>query len=194
MTRRLARLFPRPWPAIAALALLAACASGPDVAPVPPYDAAAVVAAIRAAGAAGDSELVVNPLGANEVGDLREQAERHIAAQRHAEAAEALDHALRLDPDNPELLQLRAEVALLQRQPAQAGRFAERAIAIGTEVGPLCRRHWETVAQVRTILAPPPATSGTVEAGATAAAKAASTAAEARRQRDACTVAAPPRY
>lgn len=174
--------------------LLAACASVPDAPPVPEYDAATAVAAIRAAGAAADSELVVNPLGASQVQDLREQAGQHIAAGQYDQAAAALDQALALSATDPELLQLRAEVALWQHQPTQAGHFARRAIAIGTEVGPLCRRHWETVAQVQAILAPPRAESETGEAGAMAAADAAPAVAEARRQRDACTVTEPPRY
>lgn len=163
--------------------LLAACASSPEPLPVPTYDPAAVVAAIQAAGEAGERELVVNPLGGNQVKGLRAQAEQAIAARRFDEAAATLDEALQVDPRAPELLQLRAEVALWQRLPRQAEEFARRAIAVGTEVGPLCRRHWETVAQVREILA-------LVEAAAGAGPEIA----EARRQRDACTVAEPPRY
>lgn len=169
--------------ALAPVLLLAACASGPDTPPVPDYDPAAAVAAVRAAGAAAEGELVVNPLGDSDVQDLRQQAERHIAAGQYGQAAAVLDQALALSAKNPELLQLRAEVALWQHQPAQAEQFARRAIAIGTQVGPLCRRHWETVTQARTILA-----------AAGDASMAAPAVAEARRQRDACTVAQPPRY
>ncbi|MGH8084805.1 MAG: tetratricopeptide repeat protein [Lysobacter sp.] len=181
-------------PMAALLALLAGCASTAPAPSQSQFDAAAAVAAIRAAGTATSAELVVKPLGSSQVGDLREQAVALQAQGRHADAASVLDQALAISPDDPTLLQERAEAALLLHDLDDAERLARRAIAIGTEVGPQCRRHWETVAQVREILAPSPAESSTAEAGAMAAAAAVSAVAEARRQRDACTVAAPPRY
>lgn len=168
-------------------ALLAACASTPP-APQPGFDAVAAVAAIRAAGTAGGSELVIQPLGDRQVGDLREQADALQAQGRHADAAAALDQALAISPDDPVLLQERAEAALLLHDIDSAGRLARRAIAIGTEVGPQCRRHWETIVQV---LAAQPATARDPASGPAAPPP---TVDDARRQRDACTVAAPPRY
>ena len=43
----------------------------------------------------------------------------------------------------------RAEAALLLGDYAAAEAHARRAHAIGSQVGPLCRRHWTTVEQVR---------------------------------------------
>ena len=69
---------------------------------------------------------------------------------------------------------------LLQQLP-DAERLAQRAFAAGSQVGPLCRRHWETVAQARVGLADPAAPVGVA-------------ASDARRRRDSCTVAAPERF
>jgi len=164
--------------------VLAGCASTPPVEPPPQFDAVAAVAAIRAAGTSGNAELVVKPLGSNEVEDLREQATQLQAQGRHEEAASALDQALTISPDDPTLLQERAEAALLLHDLDGAERLARQAITIGTEVGPQCRRHWETVVQILSVQAQ----------AATGIAAPSPADAEARRQRDACTVAAPPRY
>lgn len=168
--------------ALGVVLVLSACAGTPDPPPMAPYDARAAVAAIRAAGQAAPGELVVKPLGEPGIENLREQARLAVAGRRYEAAAAALDRALALAPDDPELLQHRAEVALLLRQPAAAQRLARQAIAIGAQVGPSCRRHWETVAQVRAIVA----RAGPVKVDNGVAA--------ARRKRDACTVVSPPRY
>ncbi|MCW0417705.1 hypothetical protein NB689_003459 [Xanthomonas sacchari] len=81
--------------------------------------------------------------------DLRESAKRKRSAGDLAGAAAALDQALKLVPDDPALLQDRAEVALLQKDDAQAEAFAKRAIDLGSQTGPLCRRHWATIEQAR---------------------------------------------
>ncbi len=170
------------------LSLLTACASTPPVAPRLQFDAIAAVAAIRAAGTADTNELVIKPLGDRQAEDLREQATALRAQGRHADAAAVLDQALAISPDDPALLQERAEAALLLHDIDTAERLARRAIAIGTEVGPQCRRHWETIVQilaVRASTAPDPVSGPVMPAAAVA---------DARRQRDACTITAPPRY
>lgn len=157
--------------------LLASCATPPAPAIAKAGIApAAMVAAIRAAGSRDDTELAIQPLRDPMVEDLREQAQRLEAAGRAADAAAALDHALRLVPDDPALLQERAEAAVLLGDFAAAEAQASRAWELGSRVGPLCRRHAETLRQVR--LAAGDA------AGATVAAQ----------RRAACTVAAPARY
>ncbi len=142
--------------ALAALAaaLLAACATAPPGSPVAPLTSATpedMVALIDAAAGSGEDELAVQPLRDPMVEDLRALA-RHAHAQgRHDEAATALDRALELVADDPALLQERAEAALLQHDFARAGQLAERAFALGAQVGPLCRRHWATIEQVRLV-------------------------------------------
>lgn len=189
------------------MALAACSTTAPPAAPAQPaIDAVAMVTAIRAAGAADARELVVRPLGDTRVTDLQEQAVALQAEGRHADAAEALDQALAITPDDPGLLQERAEAAVLTHDLAAAERFARQAIAAGTDVGPKCRQHWETIVQVVAATAPQPAPA-TAGAGAAPAADSplaqhapASHApanpalSEARAQRDACTVGALPRY
>lgn len=177
--------------------IISGCTSAPPVVESPAFDAVAVVAAIRATGEAGQ-ELVISPLGDTEVADLREQAAGYERAGAHAEAAAALDQALAISPADPALLQERAEIALLQHDPATAVELAQRAVAAGSRVGPLCRRHWETIAQARTVQAGNAKASTTQPPGTQAAVAGAPPATasveDARRQRDACTVAAPNRY
>jgi len=79
-------------------------------------------------------------------------------------------------PDDPALLQERAEAAVLLGDLATAEAHARRAWELGGKVGPLCRRHQETVRLAR------------IAAGDGAGAV------EAQARRDACTVAAPARY
>lgn len=147
MTTGLSRL------ATAALAtLLAACASQPLPAPPPPLTSAspeAMVAAIRASAGDDDTELAVRPLRDPMVEDLREDALRLESRQQYDQAAAVLDKALAIVPDDPALLQERAEAAILQRQFEQAETIARKAFELGAKVGPLCRRHWATVRQAR---------------------------------------------
>lgn len=166
---------------VSVAAVLAGCATTPQPAAGPAFDAAAAIAAIRATGADGERELVIRPLGDAEVADLRQQAEKLQARGEHAAAAAALDQALAITAKDPALLQERAEAALWVGDLAMAEDLARRAIAAGSQVGPLCRRHWETIAQVRVAQA---AAAPLEEAGV----------AEARRARDACTIAAPNRF
>ncbi|MGY4517064.1 hypothetical protein [Lysobacter sp. HA18] len=170
---------------IALLVVLAGCASEPATPPAPPaptFDVGAVVAAVRAAGAAVATEVEVQPLQDPLVADLREQARRDEQAGHFADAATALDRALAERPQDPALLQERAEVALFERRIDAAFDFAQRSHAVGPAVGPLCRRSLETLVQVERIRA----SAGDAAANARAAAFV--------QQRDACTVKPPPRY
>lgn len=134
------------------LASLAACTTAP--APAPNASPAVAspeqqVAAIRAAAGSGEGELAVQPLRDPMVEDLRQQAVTFEQGKQYAEAAAALDQALAITPDDPAVLQERAEAALLLKDSAGAEQRARRAFEIGSKVGPLCRRHWATVRAVR---------------------------------------------
>ncbi|NLG60262.1 MAG: hypothetical protein GX538_08890 [Gammaproteobacteria bacterium] len=142
-----------PVPALlASLLLLAAGCTA-----LPPADSGAragpageaMVAAIRAHGADDEAGLVVQPLRDPRVEDLRVDAARLEAAGDLAGAARMLDEALGIVPDDPALLQERAEVALLQGDFTLAGSLAEMAWSLGARVGPLCQRHQATLEQLR---------------------------------------------
>ncbi len=127
---------------------LCACKPVAHVPPPPPGPGPQErLAAIEAAAGVDDTELEVQPLRDPQVGDLRERAARARAAGDVATAVKALEHALQIAPDDPAVLQERAEAALLQGDHAQAGALARRAYELGSRVGPLCRRHWATIEQ-----------------------------------------------
>ena len=141
--------------AVGALLLLVDCTTTQSM---PPQPAAltsaspeAMVAAIRATAGHDDAELAVQPLRDPMVEDLREDALRLESRQQYAEAAAALDKALAIVPEDPALLQERAEAALLLRQFDEAERLARHAYELGAKVGPLCRRHWATMRQARLV-------------------------------------------
>ncbi|QCW27494.1 hypothetical protein FE772_19485 [Lysobacter enzymogenes] len=112
------------------------------------FNGEAAVAQVRAGGAAA-RELDVQPLRDSQVEDLRQKAEVLEKSRKYPEAAAALDQALQINADDPALLQERAEAALLLHRLDDAERFAQKAYDGGSQVGPLCRRHWAAIAQAR---------------------------------------------
>jgi len=160
------------------LLLLAACASDPlpDAPSTPAIAPETMVAAIRDAAGEADDELAVQPLRDPMVEDLRRRALQAEQARRYQDAADALDQALAVTPDDPAVLQERAEAAILLGDLAAAEAFAHKAWTLGARVGPLCRRHWSAIEQVR------------LARGDAAGA------ASARVQFGACRVGAPARY
>ena len=158
---------------------LAGCATPPAepvAAPLTSATPAQMVASIRATAGDGEGELAVAPLRDPRVEDLREDAQRLEAQGHYADAAAALDRAIKIVAGDPALLQERAEAALLLGDGDMAAALAERADGLGSQVGPLCRRHWATIEQVRL---------GRGDAAGAAAAK---------QRVEACTVAAPNRF
>lgn len=138
------------------LVALACLASACAVAPPQPtqlaeanFNGEAAVAAVRAAAGGAARELDVQPIRDPQVEDLRQQAAQLERARKYAEAAAALDQALQINAADPALLQERAEAALLQHRLDDAERYAQKAFDSGSQIGPLCRRHWATIAQVR---------------------------------------------
>jgi len=165
-------------PMFVSAVLLAACASDPlpDAPSAPAIAPEAMVATIRAAAGDADDELAVQPLRDPMVEDLRRRALQAEQARRYQDAADALDQALAVTPDDPAVLQERAEAAILLGDLDDAEAFAHKAWTLGAKVGPLCRRHWATIGQVR------------IARGDAAGA------ASAKVQFDACRVTGPARY
>lgn len=186
----------RPTWILPGMLLLAACVAPAPQPGTPAFDAVAIVRTIRASGATGSTELEVQPLRDPQVEDLRQQATQLEARHMYRGAADLLDRAMKLNAEDPALLQERAELALLLHDPAQAQQFAKRAIDLGSTTGPLCRRHWETLLQAALLRANDRVIRrGESEAQAvTRVGAAAAEVRDARTRRDACTVAAPHRY
>lgn len=133
------------------LATLAGCSlfrTEPTPAPAvaPDHDA---VAAIRAAGAHDDSVIDVKPLRDPAVDALMAQADRDERGGSYAAAAAALDRALQISPDAPELLQDRAEIAIRLKDFTRAEKLAHRSWTLGPRLGPLCARNWQTIVETR---------------------------------------------
>ncbi|RDZ26945.1 tetratricopeptide repeat protein [Lysobacter silvisoli] len=174
----------------------AACVSAPP-APEPAYDAETAVKAIRQS-AAATRELDVQPLRDNRVEDLRQSASALEKQGKYAEAAATLDQALAINAGDPALLQERAETALLLRKLDDAERYAKQAFDGGSKVGPLCRRHWSTIAAVRQhrldVLKTTPVYKEELPAASANISRIGKDVAAARAQVEACTVSAPPRY
>lgn len=140
----------------AVLAVLTALAAACTVAPPQPtalaeanFNGEAAVAKVRASGGADARELDVQPIRDTQVEDLRQRAVALEKTRKYADAAAALDQALQINAHDPALLQERAEAALLLHRLDDAERYAQQAYDAGSKVGPLCRRHWATITEVR---------------------------------------------
>ncbi|WP_379654945.1 tetratricopeptide repeat protein [Pseudoxanthomonas sp. UC19_8] len=137
--------------ACALLLPLAACVTEPPpppAAPAPPrLTPTQALNAVLAVAKTDDRELDVQPIRDPQVEDLREAS---VAAQRRRDwqaSAEALNQALLISPDDPAVLQERAEVALALGDWERAETLARKALSLGSKTGPLCRRHWSTIEQ-----------------------------------------------
>ena len=142
------------------LAVLAACSAPPapqKVAPRAPVPERDVLAEVRAAGAEGQDSLDVQPLRDPVITDLREAATRHESARDWKKADAALAEALMLTPDDPDLLQWRAELALVQRDYDEAVRLANASWENGPRLGALCRRNWTAIRIARELTGYPDA-------------------------------------
>lgn len=129
------------------LLALAACSAPPSTpqkakVEVPQRD---LVAEVRAAGVEAQDALDVQPLRDPAISDLRAAATEHERARRFDEADASLEAALKIAPGDPELWQLRAEIALFRQQYQQAEQLASSSFARGPKLGGLCRRNWTTV-------------------------------------------------
>lgn len=136
-------------PAIAAM-LLSACATPPPPKPAGP-DPGQIVAKIRAAGHRDDSIVQVHPVRDPRADNWLNTAHREAASGQYTQAAKALDRALGVSPEAPDLLQERAELAIRLRQFNQAEQLALRSFRLGPRVGSLCARNWQTVLELRRI-------------------------------------------
>lgn len=99
---------------------------------------------VRAAGEIGN-ELDVQPLRDPQVEDLRTAATAAEARGDFAAAGRSLAQALLLSPDDPDLLQWQAELALVDRDWEKATQLATRSFERGPKLGGLCRRNWTAI-------------------------------------------------
>lgn len=130
--------------------LLAGCSGGASsgvndsVKGTKPASIGSLVMQVRAAGQVGN-ELDVQPLRDPQVEDLRNAATQAEQRGDFTAAQRALSQALQLSPDDPDLLQWQAEMALEKRQWLEAESLAMRSYEKGPKLGGLCRRNWTTI-------------------------------------------------
>jgi hypothetical protein len=105
---------------------------------------AQMLAQVRAAGETG-RELDVQPLRDPQVEDLRAVAAAAEQRGDFAAADAALQSALRISTNDPDLTQWRAEIALVRRDWSGAERLALESFERGPKLGGLCRRNWTTL-------------------------------------------------
>lgn len=138
--------------ALSLLLALAACSPPPDEppavtkAPVPKRD---LVAEVRAQGVDAPDALEVQPLRDPEVEDLIAATTRHENAKAWSEADAAIAKALTIVPNDPALLQHRAEIALARAEYDLAEKLANDSYERGPKLGGLCRRNWATIRVAR---------------------------------------------
>ena len=108
-----------------------------------------MVAAIRAAGAADNSVIDVKPLLDPGVAALVDTAHQDEQAGKYPDAAAALNQALKITPESPDLLQDRAEIAVRLGDFKNAEKLAHQSWSLGPKLGPLCARNWQTIVEVR---------------------------------------------
>ena len=143
-------LTPMPILSLACACLLAACSSAGGTSANGARPAQAMAAGpvllqqVRAAGQLGN-ELDVQPLRDPQVEDLRAAATAAEARGDYPAAQRALDQALATSPQDPELLQWRAEMALVEHDWARAQQLAMQSHAVGPKLGGLCRRNFTTL-------------------------------------------------
>ena len=137
--------------ATATMLLLAACSATEP----PPPKAAKVakrdwVTHVRTEAAQIASSVEVVPLVDPELDDLRATARTQESSGDLEAATTTLERALKLHPQDPALLQWRAELALAVTAWKDAERIAHRSYELGPQLGEICVRNWLTIEAART--------------------------------------------
>lgn len=130
-------------------AALGACSQPPgpvqQATRAPDHD---LVAAIRAAGAHDTSVVEIAPLRNTSIDGFLEEAHAAEHAGNIPEAIARTEAALSLSPDDPDILQYRAELAVRARDYDTAEMYARRSYELGPKLGGLCARNWQTVLEI----------------------------------------------
>lgn len=141
------------WPSVFAACLLAACtqpaAPPARTAAVKPDDPAAAIAAIRAAGKNDNSVVQVAPLRDPAVNGFLAEAHAAEKQRKFDGAVTALERALKLAPDAPDILQFLAEIEFERGNMHRAEELAMKSFAAGPRLGALCARNWQTLVETR---------------------------------------------
>jgi tetratricopeptide (TPR) repeat protein len=107
---------------------------------------------VRAPARQDSAGVQVFPLQNPAVKELLADAGEAESQGDYDHAAMLLERALRIQPQDPEILQSMAEVQLGVQDYEQALIFAERSYDIGPRVGEICSRNWRTIGVAREYL------------------------------------------
>jgi len=129
------------------LLLLAACSSQPGVAISD--RSINVDQDVRAAASEDTQGLQIKPLQSPGVQDLLAAAEVAEQAGDQRQATVLVERAMRMQPEDPEILQRMAELKLAAKDFEQALNYAARSYDLGPRIGELCSRNWHTIAVAR---------------------------------------------
>lgn len=141
-------------PLLPLILLLSACASPPPKPPPgpPPPPPRDRVSELRVVASATRSAVEVAPLQNPAVDILQSEAADLEAQGKHQAAAAKIDLALQIEPDNPRLWQLKAEVLLRSEKFLDAEKLAMKSFDLGSRIGEWCMRNWLTIAESRDAL------------------------------------------
>ena len=107
---------------------------------------------VRAAASEDGQGLQIKPLQSPGVQDLLADAEVAEQAGEYRVATVLVERAMRMQPEDPEILQRMAELKLAAEDFEQALNYAARSYDLGPRIGELCSRNWHTIAVARTQL------------------------------------------
>ncbi len=128
-----------------AVLFLAAC----SYQPTSPVEDREVEARVRAPASEESAGVQVYSLQNPAVKQLTAQAFEAERSGQFDQAGSYLERALRIDPEDPQLLQHMAEVQLQKMEYQQALNFAIRSYDTGPRVGEICSRNWRTIGVAR---------------------------------------------
>jgi Flp pilus assembly protein TadD len=140
------------WLTGSLLLVLSACATqAPE--PVPkPAGPPEVDARVREPARQDSEGIQVFPLQNPAVQTLLADASDAESTGNFDQATVLLERALRIQPQNPEVLQQMAEVQIQKKDYQQALTFAVKSYDIGPRVGEICSRNWHTISVAREYL------------------------------------------
>lgn len=133
--------------AVVLAVILSACAS-PARGPAFPPDSE-VETRVREPAKQDSEGVQVFPLQNPAVKELLADAGSAESTGDYGQAATLLERALRIQPQDPEILQSLAEIQLQMEDYEQALNFAIRSYDIGPRVGEICSRNWRTISVSR---------------------------------------------
>lgn len=128
----------RIW-AVGFLMVLAGCATQA------PVDTPNVETSVRAPASEDSAGVQVYSLQKPAVVQLVAQAKSAESAGNLEQASSFIERALRIQPQDPQLLQQMAEIKLQEADYSQALNFATRSYETGPRVGEICSRNWRTI-------------------------------------------------